>query len=1133
MISLSDLEAAFVYDSFQYRSRCFIGREKELGAIHEQLKGQQLVFLSGIGGIGKTEIALRYAEDHRDSYKTIVFSTFTSSIKNLIIDDENGIRVNSIEQKEDESDEDYYKRKIRKLKEISSPDDLIIIDNFDVELDEDLEKIFELPCKFIITTREDFRDFNYPQINIDKMENQKEILQLFMEYNDIDYSDTEVDVIKKIIDLVDGHTMTVGLIAKYLKMTGDSVKSLYKKFLEKEGIMNTGDMEIKQRKDTKLHNDSVNNHIRVLFSLSEFSVSEKEIISSLSLFENIRIAKAVFVKWCALDDVDNKINKMIKRGWIEYDGSPERPGKISLHQVIQDLVYYDLKPDTGNCQHIAEEMRKLMNTDASDYTTRKTRHRVFDIFIERITGKDLLYANLCLVSGKENKLEEAEKICMESQEKEALDILQKIYREKIKQAADWNGWIESGLDFDEYYKRVFAEVSVMLGKARRFCEEYSDRPEYIAETFIRIAEEINAIIEDWLFMEEEDWLKEFNEIYNQIFDMLEVATHNVLKAEIPIVSKEKLLQRIQYFYLDEGFISTHRGTYFANPEKAYWYQQQIDDLRKEKGVNQNQIYLDDMTNSDFASACAERGEYEKAIELYEKAYHNGEETYDYVLYRMANVSIKAGWAERAVGYLKRILEIDKEEIKESHNYSFYSSNACHELIELLISQECYSDAEHYAHELIAYNEPMLSESCNTEYIKWIISANYQLYRIEKDKQKKEHFWDECVRYYRMIEIGNNISDDISDFIMAYIKRMGSSEEMFNEISEILNHLELDRWPTDEIEKEILEYAISVCNNNGKYVNYHITFLIKYAEFLSGFYHENYSEAYACCRKAQILYDEYELENPYYQNMIDKIMLKCGPDDIEQEQEIRERCNYKLIAEECIKELLDSRGDIIKYCEDSVGIWKEAADAYRYAADSMTDSCRKEKYYEQEISCLKKAFEIIMPNLNQFEYSSYENYWQIADSLARSYINLGNNSKAYSVIEEMYVNTLDYYSKNEDGDNSEWTRKISWLAEYLEDIHCYKEAVDMNFYAIYVVICNEPDISLISKIALQETERRQLYENTGKIIKENISNAVIDIIVELKDTILSLSNRTEINCDYMDLLQFISENYQYNEIEFKR
>ena len=76
--------------------------------------------------------------------------------------------------------------------------------------------------------------------------------------------------------------MTVELIAKYLRNTEISPEILYQKFLEKDGVTNTQEVQIRQRKDRKLRSESVNSHLKILFDISWFDVIEREIIASLS-----------------------------------------------------------------------------------------------------------------------------------------------------------------------------------------------------------------------------------------------------------------------------------------------------------------------------------------------------------------------------------------------------------------------------------------------------------------------------------------------------------------------------------------------------------------------------------------------------------------------------------------------------------------------------------------------------------------------------------------------------------------------------------------------------------------------------------------------------------------------------------
>jgi AAA+ ATPase superfamily predicted ATPase len=54
----------------------FVGRGKELSQMEEALHGdgseRMVVVLQGLGGIGKTQLAVQYLKTHRDTYSAIM-----------------------------------------------------------------------------------------------------------------------------------------------------------------------------------------------------------------------------------------------------------------------------------------------------------------------------------------------------------------------------------------------------------------------------------------------------------------------------------------------------------------------------------------------------------------------------------------------------------------------------------------------------------------------------------------------------------------------------------------------------------------------------------------------------------------------------------------------------------------------------------------------------------------------------------------------------------------------------------------------------------------------------------------------------------------------------------------------------
>jgi isopentenyl phosphate kinase len=54
----------------------FVGRRQELDAIHRELQRdgpRKTVVVHGLGGMGKTQLALAYAQRHRDEYSAVLW----------------------------------------------------------------------------------------------------------------------------------------------------------------------------------------------------------------------------------------------------------------------------------------------------------------------------------------------------------------------------------------------------------------------------------------------------------------------------------------------------------------------------------------------------------------------------------------------------------------------------------------------------------------------------------------------------------------------------------------------------------------------------------------------------------------------------------------------------------------------------------------------------------------------------------------------------------------------------------------------------------------------------------------------------------------------------------------------------
>lgn len=340
IIPLANPKEPFLVSTLPTPKEFFIGRDTEIEEIHARLQQSPVLFLHGIGGIGKSELAKQYAKKHADEYDTVVFAPFLTDIVSLIAND-NCIQINNFSKDNDEYDEKYYDKKLCTIKELIANNKnriLLIVDNFDTSEDCHLKDIVDIGCRVIITTRADFSDV-YAQMDLNTISNP---FAIFNEYYKKPLSDAERDIVNEIIEIVCGHTMTVELLAKQMMAGRISPDKMLNK-LKSGGIIDSGKEKVRSAKDGVLTMQNTFNHIQSLFDLSNLDENEICVLANLSLVPHTGISAELFQKWCKIDSFDT-MNNLTIEGWIRWD---EKKDYISLHPVISNIVIE--KCNIDNC----------------------------------------------------------------------------------------------------------------------------------------------------------------------------------------------------------------------------------------------------------------------------------------------------------------------------------------------------------------------------------------------------------------------------------------------------------------------------------------------------------------------------------------------------------------------------------------------------------------------------------------------------------------------------------------------------------------------------------------------------------------------------------------------------------------
>ena len=182
---------------FRNHAVIFIGRDKELEELYTMLEENRHVFLCGIAGIGKSELAKAYAKHYKKHYTNILYVEYTGDLHQDITD------MDFIDDPPEISEQERFQRHNRFLRSLKS-DTLLIIDNFNVTATQDsfLSVVLKYRCQILFTTRSNLNEYCTFQL--------KEIkdINILFQLTSAFYSEADKyrSTIEKIIETVHYHT---------------------------------------------------------------------------------------------------------------------------------------------------------------------------------------------------------------------------------------------------------------------------------------------------------------------------------------------------------------------------------------------------------------------------------------------------------------------------------------------------------------------------------------------------------------------------------------------------------------------------------------------------------------------------------------------------------------------------------------------------------------------------------------------------------------------------------------------------------------------------------------------------------------------------------------------------------------
>lgn len=337
LFQLSDAELGFGpkedYIPFQFsipynRNSYFTGREKILMKIYEILEAKQSrdlpLAISGLGGMGKTQLALEYAYSYFDFYQSILWVRAASY--SLLVSDFVTIAAILNLPEKDEQNQNIIIYAVKQWF-VRNKNWLLIFDGV-----EDLDMLAEvLPVAreghILLTTRSQLVGTRAVKLNIEKMTQEEGIAFLLRRAKKIglhsqtdEASERDQQHALEIYKEMDGLPLALDQAGAYIESEG-----------HREGVAEYLQLYQKRRADLlKIRGTTQNNHpmsVATTFSLAFDKVSE------------FNLTAASLLQLCAFLHPDN-----IPEELIEYapDLQPSASDPLQFHEAIEELLKYSL-----------------------------------------------------------------------------------------------------------------------------------------------------------------------------------------------------------------------------------------------------------------------------------------------------------------------------------------------------------------------------------------------------------------------------------------------------------------------------------------------------------------------------------------------------------------------------------------------------------------------------------------------------------------------------------------------------------------------------------------------------------------------------------------------------------------------
>ena len=344
----------------------FTGRETELQDLRQRIEeGRKSVLVSGMGGIGKTQICRELFEEYTNKHANSEDIPFCHIGYIEYNGDMGSSLQNCLKYKEQDNKGQNQEAAWKELEYLAADGKLLLfVDNVNVTMKEDegLKRLKNIPGAVVLTSRrtsfsKEFKTYKIGFLDIEQCKTVYEKIRY--EDSGREVPEDEIPDLEYIIDkLAAKHTITIEFLAHLAQTKHWTVKKLRDE-LEEKGFQ----LEYKDEEDDLVN---IQKSYETLYDLSGLTEAEQNILEAFSVFPYIPLAAETCNQWLLADagvsEDDDILTGLYEKGWLQFDMEHE---SYSLHPVFAKFIYEKCKPGAETHHGLIEACQEYLEIPES------------------------------------------------------------------------------------------------------------------------------------------------------------------------------------------------------------------------------------------------------------------------------------------------------------------------------------------------------------------------------------------------------------------------------------------------------------------------------------------------------------------------------------------------------------------------------------------------------------------------------------------------------------------------------------------------------------------------------------------------------------------------------------------------